>query len=69
MRLPVMLATSALHLSGHRGRQITFRPGTSLGVGRGDNHGQIKYCETSVVTHSFVDLTHQIIIHQRWTST
>jgi len=32
-----MLATSALHLSGHRRRQITCRPGTSLGVGRGDN--------------------------------
>jgi len=31
--------------------------------------GQIRNCETSVVTHSFVDLTHQIIIHQRWTPT
>jgi len=30
---------------------------------------QIRNCETSVVTHSFVDLTHQIIIHQRWTPT
>jgi len=28
---------------------------------------QIRNCETSVVTHSFVNLTHQIIIHQRWT--
>jgi len=37
MRLPAMLATSALHLSGHRRRQIACRPGTSLGVGRGDN--------------------------------
>ena len=36
MQLPVMLATSALHLSGHR--QITCHPGTSLGVGRGDVH-------------------------------
>jgi len=33
-----MLATSALHLSGHRRRQIACRPGTSLGVERGDNH-------------------------------
>jgi len=32
-----MLATSALHLSGRR-RQIACRPGTSLGLGRGDNH-------------------------------
>ena len=31
--------------------------------------GQIKKCETSVVTHSFVELRHQIIMHQRWTST
>ena len=31
MRLPAMLATSALHLSGHRHRQIACRPGTSLG--------------------------------------
>jgi len=31
-----MLATYALHLSGRR-RQITYRPGTSLGVGRGNN--------------------------------
>ena len=30
-----MLATSALHLSGHRRRQIACRPGTSLGAGRG----------------------------------
>ena len=36
--LPLMLATSALHLSGHRRRQIACRPGTSLGVGTGDNH-------------------------------
>jgi len=36
MRPPAMLATSALHLSGHR--QITCRPGSSLGVGRGENH-------------------------------
>ena len=28
---------------------------------------QIRYCEMSVVTRSFVDLTHQIIICQRWT--
>ena len=63
-----MLATSALHLSGRR-RQIACRPGSSLGVGRGDNQGQIRYCETSVVTHSFIDLMHQIIIHQRWTPT
>ena len=33
-----MLATSALHLSGHRRRQIACRSGTSLGVGRGENH-------------------------------
>ena len=34
-----MLATSALNLSGHRRRrQIACRPGTSLGVGRGENH-------------------------------
>ena len=32
---PAMLATSALHLSGHRRRQIAYRPGNSLGVGRG----------------------------------
>ena len=32
-----MLATSALHISGHH-RQIACRPGTSLGVGIGDNH-------------------------------
>jgi len=31
--------------------------------------GQIRNCETSVVTHSFVDLTHQITIHQRGTPT
>jgi len=31
--------------------------------------GQVRNCETSVVTHYFVDLTHQIIIHQRWTPT
>ena len=30
---------------------------------------QIRNCETSVATHSFVDLKHQIIIHQRWTPT
>ena len=35
---PAMLATSALHLSGHRRRQNACRPGTSLGVERGDNH-------------------------------
>ena len=34
-----MLATSALHLSGHcRRHQVTCRPGTSLGVCRGENH-------------------------------
>ena len=33
-----MLVTSALHLSGHRRRQTACRPGTSLGVGRGENH-------------------------------
>ena len=39
MRPPAMLATSALHLSGHRRRrQIACRPGTSLGVERGENH-------------------------------
>ena len=38
MRLPAMLATAALHLSDHLRRQIACRPGTSLGVGRGDNH-------------------------------
>ena len=38
MRPPAMLATYALHLSGHRRRQITCCPGTSLGVGRGGNH-------------------------------
>ena len=37
MWLPAMLATSALHLSGHCRRQIACHPGT-LGVGRGDNH-------------------------------
>jgi len=31
-----MLATSALHLSGHRRRQIACRLETSLGVGRGE---------------------------------
>jgi len=34
-----------------------------------ESAGQIRNCETSVVTHSFLDLTHQIIIHQRWTPT
>jgi len=29
-----MLATPALHLSGHRRRQIAHRPGSSLRVGR-----------------------------------
>ena len=38
MRPPAMLATFTLHLSGHRRRQIACRPGTSLGVGRGENH-------------------------------
>jgi len=33
-----MLATSALHTSGLRRRQIACRPGSSLGVGGGDNH-------------------------------
>ena len=31
--------------------------------------GRIRTCETSVVTHPVVDLTHQIIIHQIWTPT
>ena len=31
--------------------------------------GQIRNCETSVVTHYFVDLMRQIITHQRWTPT
>ena len=31
--------------------------------------GQIRNCETSVVTHSTVDITHQITIHQRRTPT
>ena len=35
---PAMLATSSLHLSGQRCRQIACHPGTSVGVGRGDNH-------------------------------
>jgi len=35
---PAKLATSALHLSGHRRRQIACRPGTPIGVGRGENH-------------------------------
>ena len=38
MRPSAMLATSAMHLSGHRRRQIACRQGTSLGVGRGENH-------------------------------
>ena len=38
MRPPAMLATSALHLSGHRRRQIACRRETSLGVGTGENH-------------------------------
>ena len=38
MRPPAMLATSALHLSGHRRRQNACSPGISLGVGRGENH-------------------------------
>ena len=33
-----MLATSALHLSGHHRRQIVCCLGTSVGVGRGDNY-------------------------------
>jgi len=32
-------------------------------------HGQIRNCELSVITHSFVDFTHQINIHQRWMTT
>ena len=35
---PAMLHTSALHRSGHSHRQIGCGPGTSLGVGRGENH-------------------------------
>jgi len=31
--------------------------------------GQNRNCETSVVTHTLVELTDQIIIHQRWTPT
>ena len=38
MRPPAMLATSAPHLSGHRRHQMACRPGTSLGVGRGENY-------------------------------
>ena len=38
MRPPAMSATSALHLSGHRRRQIACRPGTSIGVQRIENH-------------------------------
>ena len=37
MLTPAMLATSALHFSGHR-RQIACCAGISLGVGRGENH-------------------------------
>ena len=33
-----MLATSVLYLSGHRRRQISYRPRTSLGVGSGQDH-------------------------------
>jgi len=68
MRPPAMLATSALHLSGHRRRKIACRPGTSLGVGRGDNQGQIRYCETC--RHALFRWPYApIIIHQRWTAT
>ena len=38
MRPPAMLATSALYPTGHRRRQIAWRPGTSLGIERGENH-------------------------------
>ena len=38
MRPPAMLGTSALNLSTRRRRQIACRPGTSSGVGWGDNH-------------------------------
>ena len=38
MQLLEVVATSALHLSGHRHRKIACRLRTSLGVGRGDNH-------------------------------
>ena len=38
MRPRAMVATSAMHLSGHRRRQIARHPGTFLGVGRGENH-------------------------------
>ena len=38
MQPPAMLVTSVLHLLGHRRRQIACRPGTSSGVGRGENH-------------------------------
>ena len=38
MQPPAMLDTSALQLLGLRRRQISCRPGTSLGVGRGDKH-------------------------------
>ena len=33
-----MLATSALHLAGHRRRQFACHPETSLGTVRGENH-------------------------------
>jgi len=56
MRPPAMLATTD--------NVIEWSPWNLRKV-----QGQITNCETSVVTHSFFDLTHQIIIHQRWTST
>ena len=53
MRPPAMLATTGMTQSPWNLRKV---------------QGQIRICETSVVTHFFVDLTHQII-HQRWTPT
>ena len=48
-----MLATSAMHLLGHRRRQIACRPGTYLGVGRGDNHLAKNRGCTGGVVHLF----------------
>ena len=56
MRSPAMLATTD--------NVIEYSPSNLRKV-----QGLIRNCETSVVTHSFADLTHQIIIHQRWTLT
>ena len=63
MRPPATLAISALPLSGHRRRQIACHSGTSLGVGRGENH--LAPNQGCTKGGPFVP----IITHLRWTPT